>query len=58
MTTALFGIKVALINSQSVFLRKPLPRPMEFLTALRLDASVFLEPNRSCQVIIPLKSTT
>jgi transposase len=58
MTTALFGIKVAIIGNQRVFLKKPKPRSMEFVTALGLDDSVFLEPNCRCQAIIPLKSTT
>jgi transposase len=58
MTTALFGIKVALIGSQRAFLRKPRPRPMEFLIALGLDESVFLEPGCRCQAIIPLKTAS
>jgi transposase len=58
MTTALFGIKVALIGDQRVFLRKPRPRSMEFVTALGLDESVFLASDCRCQAIIPLKSTT
>ena len=58
MTTALFGIKVALIGDQRIFLRKPRPRAMEFVTALGLDESVFLEPGRKCQAIIPLKFTS
>jgi hypothetical protein len=31
---------------------------MEFITALGLDESVFLEPGGKCRAIIPLKSAT
>jgi transposase len=55
MTTVLFGIKVANVNGQRIFIRKPNPRSMEFITALGLDASVFLEPGCRCEAIIPLK---
>jgi transposase len=55
MTTMLFGIKVAIIDGQRFFVRRPNPRSMEFITALGLDESVFLEPGCKCLAIIPLK---
>jgi transposase len=56
MTIAIVGIMVALIGKQRIFLRRPRPRPLAFLTALGLDSSVFLDPGCKCQVIIPLNS--
>lgn len=58
MTTVLYGIKVVTVNNQRIFFRKPNPRAMEFITALGLDASVFLEPGFKCKAIIPLKLVT
>ena len=55
MATMLIGIKVAYVNGQRIFIRKPTPKQMEFITALGLDESVFLEPRCRCRVIIPRK---
>ena len=56
MTTAIAGIMVARIGSRRSLLCPPQARPMAFLVAMGLDASVFTDTACRCTPIIPQNS--
>lgn len=55
MTTALVGIMVAVVHNTRIYLRQPGSRQTDFLKAMGLDKTVYLDTQARCIAIIPIK---